>query len=73
MFVTTFQAANTTYMRQAKVEYPSNVEELTLEQESTKRHVLQLCGHYERLVSVLTAYLLDAGISPDKVNQLLLL
>ncbi|OWZ10290.1 hypothetical protein PHMEG_00016882 [Phytophthora megakarya] len=54
-FVMTFQAAHK-WLRQAKVEYPSNVEGMTLEQEGIQRQVLQMCPHYERLVSVLAAY-----------------
>ncbi|ETO85153.1 hypothetical protein F444_01061 [Phytophthora nicotianae P1976] len=54
-FVTTFQAAHT-WLRQARVEYPLNVENMTLEQEGIKSHVLQMCPHYERLVGVLAPY-----------------
>ncbi|KAL3668487.1 hypothetical protein V7S43_006570 [Phytophthora oleae] len=54
-FATTFQAAHT-WLRQSKVEYPMDVADMTLEQEGIKSHVLQMCPHYERLVSVLAAY-----------------
>ncbi|KAG3091083.1 hypothetical protein PI125_g17524 [Phytophthora idaei] len=54
-FVTTFQAAHT-WLRQARLEYPLNVANMTLEQDGIKSHVLQMCPHYERLVSVLAPY-----------------
>ncbi|KAF4137507.1 Tc5 transposase DNA-binding domain [Phytophthora infestans] len=54
-FVATFQAAQK-WLRQARVDYPLNVAEMTLEQEEVKSHVLQMCPYYERLVSVLAPY-----------------
>lgn len=54
-FVMTFQAAHT-WLRQTRVEYPAEVEEMTLEQEGIKSHVRHMCPHYERLAPVLAAY-----------------
>ncbi|KAE8896792.1 hypothetical protein PF003_g19319 [Phytophthora fragariae] len=54
-FVMTFQAAHM-WLRQTRVEYPLDVEEMTLEQEGIKSHVRQMCPHYERLAPVLAAY-----------------
>jgi hypothetical protein len=54
-FVTMFQAAHT-WLRQARVAYPSSSEQLTLEQESIKSHVRHMCPHYDKLVGVLAAY-----------------
>ncbi|GMF35390.1 unnamed protein product [Phytophthora lilii] len=51
----TFQAAHT-WLRQTRAEYPSTIDNLTLEQEGMKSHVLQMCPHYERLEPVLAAY-----------------
>uniref|UniRef100_A0AAV1TBV6 HTH CENPB-type domain-containing protein n=1 Tax=Peronospora matthiolae TaxID=2874970 RepID=A0AAV1TBV6_9STRA len=53
--VTTFQAAQT-WLHHAKVEYPLTNAKPTLEQERIKRHVLQMCPYYEKLVSILAAY-----------------
>ncbi|KAG2807668.1 hypothetical protein PC118_g4959 [Phytophthora cactorum] len=54
-FVTTFQAAHT-WLRQARLEYPLNDANMMLEQDGIKSHILQMCPHYERLVSVLAPY-----------------
>ncbi|KAL4159521.1 hypothetical protein PRNP1_000098 [Phytophthora ramorum] len=54
-FVATFQASHM-WLRQARLNYPLGANELTLEQERIKSHVLQMCPHYERLVSVLSPY-----------------
>ncbi|KAF1772262.1 Homeodomain-like [Phytophthora cactorum] len=51
----TEEAAHT-WLRQARLEYPLNVANMTLEQDGIKSHVLQMCPHYERLVSVLAPY-----------------
>ncbi|KAI9905746.1 hypothetical protein PsorP6_013867 [Peronosclerospora sorghi] len=55
MFVTTFEAAQK-WLRQAKVEYRLKIEDLNPDEMCMKKLVLQLCPYFERLVSVLAAY-----------------